>query len=145
MAASTQCGRCDVSQELKQWVATEFDAPLQEAYGRTEVDSVAGTCTALGAVREGTIGKVTPGRAVGIVDPDAPPTPVEMGTVGEFAVRRDEDPVCFFESLNEPGKTERKLAAVRWSTSATRSRTAGSSVTAGVLELLISVLGACSV
>ena len=98
-----------VGQELKEWVAEAFDAPVQEAYGQTEVDSVAGTCTALGAVREGTIGKATPGRTVRIVDPEDPPTPVESGEVGEFAVRRAGDPICFRDYLNQPEKTARKV------------------------------------
>ena len=98
-----------VGQELKEWAADAFDAPVQEAYGQTEVDSVAGTCAALGAVREGTIGKATPGRTVRIVDPEDPPEPVETGEVGEFAVRRSGDPICFLDYLNRPEKTARKL------------------------------------
>jgi acetyl-CoA synthetase len=98
-----------VGQELKEWVAETFDAPVQEAYGQTEVDSVVGTCTALGAIREGTIGKATPGRTVRIVDPEDPPTSVESGEVGEFAVRRADDPICFLDYLNQPEKTAGKV------------------------------------
>jgi acetyl-CoA synthetase len=98
-----------VGQELKEWSVEAFDAPVQEAYGQTEVDSVAGTCTALGAVREGAIGKATPGRTVRIVDPEDPPTPIVPGEVGEFAVRRAGDPICFLDYLNQPEKTDRKV------------------------------------
>lgn len=98
-----------VGQELKDWAIEEFGVALQEAYGQTEVDSVVGTCTALGAVREGTIGKATPGRDVRIVDRENPPEPVETGEVGEFAVRRTGDPICFLDYLNQPEMTARKI------------------------------------
>lgn len=98
-----------VGQALKKWVAESFDAPLQEAYGQTEVNSVASTCTALSTVREGMIGKATPGRDVRIIDPENPPEPAETGDVGEFAVRREGDPICFLDYLNQPEKTARKI------------------------------------
>lgn len=98
-----------VGQVLKDGMAEEFGTSIQEVYGQTEVDSVAGSCTALGVNREGTIGKATPGRDVRIVDRTNPPEPLENGEVGEFAVRRSGDPICFLGYLNQPEMTARKI------------------------------------
>ena len=111
--SSVRCigsGGESVGQSIIDWAKKTFGgAPVHEGYGQTEANALIGDCTALMEFREGTMGKPAVGHDVAIVDVDSAEPIQEPGTLGEIAVRYEDDPVCFKEYLNQPGKTADKL------------------------------------
>jgi len=98
-----------VGQSLIDWAKDTFgDAPVHEGYGQTEANTLIGDCTALMEFREGTMGKPAVGHEVAIVDIDSAKLIQEPGTLGEIAVRYEDNPVCFKQYLNKPEKTTAK-------------------------------------
>ncbi|WP_254527840.1 acyl-CoA synthetase [Natrinema gelatinilyticum] len=79
-----------LDKETVDWCEDGLGAPPQDAYGLTEAGMV--VCNYAfddWEVRPGSMGKVTPGEEVTLLDDDG--TDVEQGEVGEIAIRRDED------------------------------------------------------
>ncbi|QLG50174.1 acyl-CoA synthetase [Natrinema halophilum] len=79
-----------LDEETVDWCETGLGAPPQDAYGLTEAGMV--ICNYAfddWAVRPGSMGKVTPGVEVALLDDEG--NEVEQGDVGEIAIRRDED------------------------------------------------------
>ncbi|WP_254522169.1 acyl-CoA synthetase [Natrinema caseinilyticum] len=79
-----------LDEETVDWCEDGLGAPPQDAYGLTEAGMV--VCNYAfddWEVRPGSMGKVTPGEEVVLLDDDG--TEVERGEVGEIAIRRDED------------------------------------------------------
>lgn len=85
------------------------DVAVHEVYGQSEAPLFVTDCEALGVThRSGKMGKPAPGHDVQVVDTE---TLDSVGTdeVGEFALRRDGNPVCFTEYWNAPEKTVEKI------------------------------------
>lgn len=85
------------------------DAALHEVYGQSEAPIFAGDCEALGVDhRSGKMGRPSPGHEVRILDSDTQ-EPLGADDVGEFALKREGDPVCFTEYWKSPQKTAAKI------------------------------------
>ena len=95
-----------VGEELIAWGREVFDVSINEFFGQTEMNLVAGNCAELLPVRPGSFGKPYPGHRVDVVDEAGQPVP--PGTLGEVAVRRP-DPVMFLEYWKNPEATRRKF------------------------------------
>jgi acetyl-CoA synthetase len=95
-----------VGEELIGWGREVFGVTINEFFGQTEMNLVAGNCTELLPVRPGSFGKPYPGHRVDVVDDAGQPVPA--GTLGEVAVRRP-DPVMFLEYWKNPDDTRRKF------------------------------------
>ncbi|OLZ39352.1 AMP-dependent synthetase [Natrinema saccharevitans] len=99
-----------LGQSIVDWAQETFgDTAVHEGYGQTEANMLVGDCTALTEFREGYIGRAGPGHEVAIVDPETAEPTVETGETGEIAVRYEDNPVCFVEYWNKPGKTSGKV------------------------------------
>jgi len=96
-----------VGEELIAWGREALGVTINEFFGQTEMNLVAGNCAALLAVRPGSFGRPYPGHQVEVLDEEGQPAP--PGTVGEVAVRRP-DPVMFLEYWNNPEATRQKFA-----------------------------------
>jgi acetyl-CoA synthetase len=99
-----------VGVDIVEWVDDRFNgAALNEVYGQTEANLLVGSCEAVMDVPAGKIGVEFPGHEVRLADKQDPSQTVEPGKVGEFAVKYEEDPVCFKEYWNKPAKTDAKV------------------------------------
>ncbi|MBZ6496802.1 acyl-CoA synthetase [Natrinema longum] len=99
-----------LGQSIVEWADDTFGGTtVHEGYGQTEANLLVGGCTALTEFREGYMGRPGPGHEIEIVDPDTAEPTVDRGSVGEIAVRYDDNPVCFKEYWNKPDKTEAKV------------------------------------
>ena len=74
-----------VAAELHQWARVNLDAVINEFYGLTEVNHLAGSCARLFPSKPGSMGLPYPGRTVGLIDDDGNPT--APGVVGQIVVR----------------------------------------------------------
>lgn len=95
-----------VGEELIGWGREVLGVTINEFFGQTEMNLVAGNCADLLPVRPGSIGKSYPGHHVDVLDDEGRPVP--PGHLGEMAVRRP-DPVMFLEYWNDPEATRRKF------------------------------------
>src|SRR3989454_4007974 len=95
-----------VGEELVGWGREVLGVTINEFFGQTEVNLVAGNCAELLPVKPGSFGKPYPGHHVDVLDEDG--APVAPGTLGEVAVRRP-DPVMFLEYWNHPEATRQKF------------------------------------
>lgn len=96
---------------ILEYVRETFEnAAVHIGYGQTEAVFI-GDCEALLEVREGKMGKPSPGHEVAIVDQDDPSEILGPDEVGETALRYQGDPMCFVEYWNKPEKTNRKVQA----------------------------------
>ncbi|PCR88848.1 acyl-CoA synthetase [Natrinema ejinorense] len=99
-----------LGQSIVEWADDTFGGTtVHEGYGQTEANLLVGGCTALTEFREGYMGRPGPGHEIEIVDPDTAEPTVDRGSVGEIAVRYDDNPVCFKEYWNKPDKTDAKV------------------------------------
>lgn len=99
-----------VGPNLREEAADAFGVYIHESYGETETGGVvAASSTAFDVLREGKMGKALPGYDIEIVDQDDPPTPLDPGEIGLFAVRSEGEPVCFLEYWNKPEQTRAKV------------------------------------
>ncbi|WP_277612947.1 acyl-CoA synthetase [Natrinema saccharevitans] len=79
-----------LDEETVVWCEEGLGAPPQDAYGLTEVGmAICNFAFDDWDVKPGSMGKVTPGEEVALVDEDG--DRVEQGEVGEIAIERDED------------------------------------------------------
>lgn len=111
--SSVRCipsGGESLDRSVVDWARDVFEgAVVNEAYGQTEANMIAGGCTELVDSREGKIGKRAPGHELAVVDPTTAEATVEPGEVGEIAVRYEGNPVCFKEYWGKPERTATKV------------------------------------
>ena len=84
------------------------DVAIHEAYGQTEALTTILSCDRFFPSKPGMIGRSAPGQAVHVLDPETL-EPVEPGEIGEFAIRFEDNPVCFKRYLNKPEATAEKV------------------------------------
>lgn len=96
-----------LGEELLEWARRTFGVHLNEFYGQTECNLVAGNSGSLFPIRPGSLGRPLPGHDVRIVDETG--TEVPRGEAGMVGVRRP-DPVMFLEYWNNPEATAAKFA-----------------------------------
>ena len=92
--------------ETYEWGRDALGLVINEFYGQTECNLVAGSCAAIGVSRPGAIGKPIPGHRVGVIRPDG--SLCEPGETGEIAVKRP-DPVMFLGYWGRPDATREKF------------------------------------
>ncbi len=95
-----------VGEELIAWGEDALGVTINEFFGQTEMNLIAGNCAAVMPVKPGSIGKPYPGHQVDVLDDQGRPVP--PGELGELAVRRP-DPVMFLEYWNNPDATRDKF------------------------------------
>ncbi|MGH6816116.1 MAG: AMP-binding protein [Hyphomicrobiaceae bacterium] len=95
-----------LGEDMIAWGRDTFRLTMNEFFGQTEVNLVAGNCSVLFPVRPGSMGRAVPGHAVEVVD-DAG-TVLPPGTPGVVAVARP-DPVMFLEYWKQPAATAEKF------------------------------------
>ncbi len=95
-----------VGEELIAWAEETLGVTINEFFGQTEMNLIAGNCAAVMAVKPGSIGKPYPGHRVEVLDEQGRPVP--PGELGELAVRRP-DPVMFLNYWNNPDATRQKF------------------------------------
>jgi acetyl-CoA synthetase len=95
-----------VGEELIGWAREVLGVTINEFFGQTEMNLVAGNSAEVLPVKPGSFGKPYPGHQVEVLDEEGQPVP--QGTIGEVAVRRP-DPVMFLEYWNDPEATQRKF------------------------------------
>ena len=95
-----------LGEELLAWGREVFGITINEFYGQTEVNLVAGNCSQIMDAKPGSMGRAIPGHTLEIVDPEGRVLPA--GEVGEVAVRRP-DPVMFLEYWRNPQATQAKF------------------------------------
>lgn len=93
--------------EILRWANDELGVPVNEFYGQTELNLVAGTCGHWFPARPGSMGRPLPGYDVAILDPETGQR-MERGTLGEIAVRPADERVVFDEYWNRPEATAEK-------------------------------------
>ena len=96
-----------VAAELHQWARVNLDAVINEFYGLTEVNHLAGSCARLFASKPGSMGLPYPGRTVGVIDDDGNPT--APGAVGQIVVRPG-DPTQMLRYWNNEEATAARYA-----------------------------------
>ena len=95
-----------VGEELIAWGEETLGLTINEFFGQTEMNLIAGNCAAIMPVKPGSLGKPYPGHHVDVLDEQGRPLP--PGELGELAVRRP-DPVMFLEYWNNPDATRQKF------------------------------------
>lgn len=99
-----------VGDSIIAWANDTFgDVTVNEAYGQSEALLILGECEALLESREGKMGRRAPGHEVNVVDPETA-EPIEPETVGEIAVRHQDNPVIFNGYWDLPERTADKFA-----------------------------------
>ncbi|QFU83672.1 AMP-binding protein [Natronorubrum aibiense] len=95
-----------LTNEILEWADEELaGVVVNELYGQTEANLLVTNCREWFPAKPGSMGKPVPGHEVAVLDPETGER-VDPGSVGEIAVRRDDDPVIFEEYWNEPAKTD---------------------------------------
>jgi len=95
-----------VGEELISWGQEILGVTINEFFGQTEMNLIAGNCAEIMDVKPGSIGKPYPGHQVEVLDEDGQRVP--SGELGEVGIRRP-DPVMFLEYWNNPEATRRKF------------------------------------
>ena len=95
-----------VADELHTWSERDLGAVINEFYGLTEVNHLAGGCQALWPGIPGWMGPPYPGRTVAVLGDDG--DPIEPGQVGEIGVRPG-DPTQMIEYWGNPEATEGRI------------------------------------
>ncbi len=90
--------------EMLDWGRQAFGLTINEFYGQTECNLVAGSCAALYEPRPGSIGRIVPGHEVAILDAAGQPTQDE----GDVAVKRGSASMML-EYWNRPEQTAEKF------------------------------------
>lgn len=88
------------------WGREALGLTINEFYGQTECNLVAGSCAAMGVSRAGAIGKAIPGHRIGVIRADG--SECAPREEGQIAVRRP-DPVMFLRYWNNEAATEAKF------------------------------------
>ncbi len=92
--------------ELYEWGRDVLNVEINEMWGQTEFNYLVGNCSAIMAVRPGSMGKPYPGHDVDAIDDEG--NPVRPGEQGELAARTG-DPVMFLGYWNNGTATEQKI------------------------------------
>src|SRR3989454_3228156 len=95
-----------VGEELISWGQEILGVTINEFFGQTEMNLIAGNCAEIMDVKPGSIGKPYPGHQVEVLDEDGQRVP--SGELGEVGIRRP-DPVMFLEYWNNREATTRKF------------------------------------
>ncbi len=90
--------------EMLDWGREAFGLTINEFYGQTECNLVAGSCSSLFDPNPGCIGKITPGHEVAVINADGKPTTEE----GDVAVKRGSANMML-EYWNRPETTAEKF------------------------------------
>ncbi len=100
-----------VGNSIVEWGAEVFEnASISETYGGTEIGAPIGDVPEMGYEhRPGYMGVRAPGHEVAILDPETHEPIEEKGTVGELAIRYEDDPMLFRRYWNEPERTAEKI------------------------------------
>lgn len=96
-----------VGAETLAWAEERFGIKVSEGYGQTECNMTMGHLPKLMDPHYGSLGRVTPGHAMAIVDDDGNELPA--GEEGHIAFARP-DPVMLLEYWNNPTATAEKYA-----------------------------------
>lgn len=94
-----------LGEELLEWGRQAFGITINEIYGQTECNLVAGGCASLFPTKPGALGKAMPGHEVAIIDSSG--EAVAPGEIGQIAVKRP-DPVMFLGYWNNEAATREK-------------------------------------
>jgi acetyl-CoA synthetase len=92
--------------EALEWGKEAFALIINEFYGQTECNLTLSSCSALGVLKAGTIGKPVPGHSVAVIGRDG--EVLKAGELGQIAVKRP-DPVMFLEYWGNPQATRDKF------------------------------------
>jgi acetyl-CoA synthetase len=93
-----------LGEEMLTWGSKHLGATINEGYGQTECNLVAGNCASVWPVKPGSMGRAIPGHDVEIQDEAGIRL---IGEVGEICVRSP-DPVAMLRYWNRPDATEEK-------------------------------------
>ncbi|MFB6106809.1 MAG: acyl-CoA synthetase [Halobacteriaceae archaeon] len=96
---------------VQSWAERALGAVINEGYGQTEANAIAGECRAAYPPRDGSLGRPYPGHDVVVVDEDGAELP--PGEVGELVVRPP-DPVLFSGYLDDPAATDAAFTDEGW-------------------------------
>ena len=99
--------------ELYHWGQEALDIKINEMWGQTEFNYIAGNSSALMEPRPGSMGKAYPGHRVEVIDKSGNILP--QGETGELAAFMD-DPVMFLGYWNKPDATAEKQINGWWRT-----------------------------
>ena len=92
--------------EALEWGKEAFGLTINEFYGQTECNLTLSSCSALGVLKPGAIGKPVPGHVVAVIGADG--QVLKPGELGQIAVKRP-DPVMFLEYWGKPEATRDKF------------------------------------
>jgi acetyl-CoA synthetase len=90
-----------------EWAREQLGVTINEMFGQTEINYVVGNCQAAWPVKPGSIGRPYPGHEVAVIDENGVELP--RNSLGEIAVRRNDDPVFFLEYWKNPQATKEKF------------------------------------
>lgn len=93
-----------VTEDIFEFVETEWDALVNEIYGQTECNFLVGTNHRLMDVKREASGKPCPGHEVAIIDEETGER-TDPGEIGHIGVKRP-DPSMLLDYWNQPGLTE---------------------------------------
>ena len=99
--------------ELYHWGQEALGIKINEMWGQTEFNYIAGSSSAIMQPRPGSMGKAYPGHRVGIIDEHGNQLP--QGETGELAAHTN-DPVMFLGYWNKPQATAEKIVNGWWKT-----------------------------
>jgi acetyl-CoA synthetase len=102
-----------------EWAREELGVTINEMFGQTEINYVVGNCQAAWPVKPGSIGRAYPGHRVAVIDENGKELP--MGTLGEIAIKREQDPVFFLEYWKNAQATKDKYIG-DWATTGDQGR-----------------------
>ncbi len=90
-----------------EWAKEHLGVTINEMFGQTEINYVVGNCQGAWPVKPGSIGRPYPGHKVSVVDEKGVEVP--RGTLGEIAIKREQDPVFFLEYWKNAKATKEKF------------------------------------
>lgn len=99
--------------ELYHWGQEVLGVSINEMWGQTEFNYLAGSCSAIMETRPGSMGKNYPGHRIEVIDGDGNVLPA--GSTGELAAHCN-DPVMFLGYWNKPEATQAKMTGDWWRT-----------------------------
>ncbi|HLI76505.1 MAG TPA: AMP-binding protein, partial [Acidobacteriaceae bacterium] len=91
--------------DLLAWGEEFFEAPINEAYGQTELNGICGNCASVFPIKPGSLGRPFPGNRVAILNERGEPV---IGESGEIAVDRHH-PLTMIEYWHNPDATKEKF------------------------------------
>jgi len=102
-----QAGGENLPPAVFEWAEGALDVTVNEAYGQTEANFLAGNCQRRYEAKPGSMGKAYPGHDLVVVDEDGTEQP--PGELGELVVELP-DPVTFLEYWRDPVTTAEKFS-----------------------------------